>query len=379
MIKKLVLSLCLAGLLFSIGQVVLAQEDFELTFFYKQGCNYCSAEKEFLDDLAEEYPMIKINRFNIASSENVALLKKLLEQYEVPKQKWGLVPATFTETRYFIGFDQEIAQQIGSCVEECLAGQNGGEGEDDKIRLPFIGEIEPAKYSLPALAIVLGFFDGFNICSLGALVLILGLVLALKERKKMLVLGSTFILTTALVYGLLIVLWYQLFSLLTPYLRIMEVVIGLLGIVGAFYFLRQFIRFKKYGPTCQEADKGIVSKLSTKLKNVLEGGGSILVLLLAVLLFALLITLVEFPCSAVIPVLFAGILSQASLSPLIYLVYIALFLLFYLIDEIIVFLIALKTMNIKLASPKFNTWLALIEAIVLFFFAAYYLFGFLIF
>ena len=42
--------------------------------------------------------------------------------------------------------------------------------------IPLIGEIDLAKYSLPAQAVVLGFFDGFNVYSLGALVLILGLV-----------------------------------------------------------------------------------------------------------------------------------------------------------------------------------------------------------
>jgi hypothetical protein len=46
---------------------------------------------------------------------------------------------------------------------------------------------------------------------------------------------------------------------------------------------------------------------------------------------------VDFPYSAVLPILFAGILSQAHLSFFLYLIYIGIFLLFYLMDEIIVF------------------------------------------
>ena len=47
-----------------------------------------------------------------------------------------------------------------------------------------------------------------------------------------------------------------------------------------------------------------------------------------------------------------------------------------MLDEIIIFLIALFTMNIKFASSKIMTWLALIEAIVLFGLGFYYIFGF---
>jgi len=45
------------------------------------------------------------------------------------------------------------------------------------------------------------------------------------------------------------------------------------------------------------------------------------------------------------------------------------------LDEIIVFLIALFTMKIRLASNKFVIWLSLIEAIVLSAFGLYYLSG----
>jgi len=53
--------------------------------------------------------------------------------------------------------------------------------------------------------------------------------------------------------------------------------------------------------------------------------------------------------------------------------------LFYMFDEIIIFLIAFFTMTVKLTSAKFVTWITLIESIVLFLLGFYYLFGFLLF
>ena len=98
-------------------------------------------------------------------------------------------------------------------------------------------------------------------------------------------------------------------------------------------------------------------------------------LLAGIFLFAAIVTIIEFPCSAVVPVAFAGILAQAGLSSFQYLLYILLFMLFYMLDEIIVFLIAFFSMKIWLASSKAVTWITLAESIILFVLGFYYLFS----
>ena len=316
---------------------------------------------------------------SLSESGNVDLLKKLYQDYEVPLEIWGLVPITFIGERYFFGFSEEIGQEIEDCIVRLLEGDpyapcQPEEHEERKISLPFIGEIDIEKYSLPALAIFLGALDGFNICSLGALIVILGLVLALKSRKKILIFGGLFIFTTAVVYGLLIVLWYQIFSFFLSYLKIMNILIGILAMAGGIYFLKEFIKFRKQGPTCKiGSGKKIISKFSSRFQESVQKAGSPLLLIGSVLLFAGIITVIEFPCSAAVPVVFAGVLANSQLSTFSYLSYIVLFALFYMLDEIIVFLIAFFTMTIWLASSKFVIWTTLIEAIILFILGLYYL------
>lgn len=357
------------------------QKRIEIKFFYSPTCLHCARAQEFLDDLEKRYPEVKMIRFNIFQKESIELLKELYEEYKVPKQEWGLAPVIFTEENYFVGFDEAIAKEIEICTENCIAGQEGKEKPKDKISLPFIGEIDIAKYSLPALAVILGFFDGFNVCSLGALVLILGLVLAAKSRKKILVFGGIFIATTAIIYGLLIMAWYRLFAFFAPYLTFMKILIGVLGVGGGIYFLEEFLRFKRQGAVCegQKGKKGLVSRFSLKMKEILDKGGSVFAVMLAVLLFAAAITVIEFPCSAAVPVFFAGLLAQAKLPAFFYLLYIAVFVLFYMLDELVVFLFTFFTLSLKLASNRFVVWVTLIESIVLFLLGFYYLFGFLIF
>jgi len=390
--KEILLILILVSLLSNFN-FVFAQDKLEINFFYGETCSNCAAEKGFLDELTKEYPEIKVNSF--AVSKNIDLLIQFYQDYDVPKELYGLVPITFIENKFFLGFSQEISRRIESCIiemiedgtdepcdseeptEELLEDVSTPFDWEKTISLPFIGEIDPAKYSLPALAVILGFFDGFNVCSLGALVLILGLVLSLRSRMKILFFGGIFILTTAIIYGFLIVLWYKLFEFLSSYSRAMQILIGLLGLGGGIYFLWQFIKFRKQGPVCETATAGgIVSRFSSKIQEAFKKPGNFLGVVGALLLFAGIITIVEFPCSAFVPVSFAGILAEADLPTFLYGSYVALFVLFYMLDEILVFLIATWKMTIWLASPKFVTWITLIESIFLFLLGAYYLVGF---
>jgi len=157
----------------------------------------------------------------------------------------------------------------------------------------------------------------------------------------------------------------------------MQLIIGVLALGGGIYFFRQFLKFQKQGAVCEiEGGQKIASKFFTKIQKSFKKSKNIFTILSSICLFAAIITIVEFPCSAAVPVVYAGILSQAQTPSFQYIFYIALFVLFYMFDEIVVFLIAVFTTTIWIGSKKFITWITLIEAIMLSLFGIYYLFGF---
>ncbi|MDP1538661.1 MAG: thioredoxin family protein, partial [bacterium] len=342
-------------------------------FFWSPGCPYCLKEKAFLEELEKKYPQVEIKQYEL--SKNVELVKELYKNYEVPSREQGYVPITFTRDRYFVGFNEQIGREIEKCIQECLGQEIVPKAQ--KIKIPLLGEIDidAEKFPIPVLAVIFGALDGFNICSLGALVLILGLVLALKSKRKILIFGGTFVLTTAIVYGILVFLWHQLFVFIAPHIKKMEILIGLLALVSAVYFLKEFLNIRKRGVVCQFG--GISENLAKKIQKIFERKASIFALIGAVLLFAAVITIIEFPCTAVLPVLFAGILAEAALPFYLSLSYMGLYILFYMLDEIIVLLVAALTMKIWIASPKFSLILTLIASILLFLLGFYYLFGLL--
>ncbi|MFH1656504.1 MAG: hypothetical protein ABH956_01885 [Candidatus Nealsonbacteria bacterium] len=393
MIKKILFILILVfGLSIFTNFVFASENQLEVDFFYSKTCSHCAKENKFLDELEIKYSDIKINRYEISEKGNADLLMEFYKEYNVPESNYGWVPITFIEGEYFSGFHTEIGGEIEDCILRFIEGdpKNTCESTEDSekttstlidlkngINLPFVGKVDLSKYSLPALTIILGTLDGFNVCSLGALILILGLVIAMKSRKKILIFGITFILTTSIVYGILIFVWYQIFSVFASYLKIMELLIGILAVGGAIYFFKQFFKFRKQGVVCETgASDKIAGKFSSKIKNSLQNSKNIFLIIGAILLFAGMITIVEFPCSAAIPLIFSSILVQSELSTLSYIFYIILFLFFYMLDEIIVFLFAFFTMKIWISSNKITKWITLIEAIILLLLGLYYLFGF---
>lgn len=379
MIKNFSKWLLIATLIFitaflAFAVTVSASEgEVELHFFWAKGCPFCEEQKVFLEDLRDKYPDLRINDYSISEQSSIDLLKGFIEKNPDAERYLGSVPMTFIGNNFFVGFNQEIGQRIENAVIRELSG-NDNSKEEDSFSLPIIGDINVQDWSLGALAITIGIIDGFNVCSLGALVLILSLVFTLKSRKMILLFGGLFILITVVVYGLLVFMWHQLFSVLGPHLLAMRVFIGLASFLGGIYFIKQFLKFRKEGPVCESAENKIISNATKKIEESFKSKKGILSLLGGVIAFATIVTIVEFPCSAVFPVIFAGILSQADLSLGMSLFYIGMYLFFYMLDELVIFLVAVFTQKIWITSGPFMTIISIIGAAILFYLSFYYLF-----
>lgn len=374
-ISKVVRNIAAAGLfflflIFPAGVFAEAGKNLEpIYLFTSPTCPHCISAKKFFEDFQKEKGLkLEIHDFNISQGTDKA--KEYYEKYSVPKSEQGLVPAIFIGDKYFIGFSEQIGEEISAY----LLGQKPEEkkGNDNLAKLPILGEVDLSKFSLPILAVILGITDGFNVCSLGALLIILGLVMVLGSRKRIILFGSAYILTTALVYGFMIFLWHQLFSLIAPYVKSFEMLVGILSLAGGVYLLREFYKAYKSGPIC--SSNNLLSRLSPKIERIFENKKNWLILLGSVIAFSIVVTVVEFPCSAFLPVLFSSIMVDSGISLGMSVFYMCIYILFYMLDEIIIFLIAALTLKIKIASPKFITFFNLLAAIIFIVVGIYYFF-----
>jgi len=242
--------------------------------------------------------------------------------------------------------------------------------------LPLLGEVDLAQFSLPVLAAVLGSIDGVNVCSIGALVLVLSIVLVFKKRSLIFFFGLLFLLVVALVYGFLVFIWYRIFIFILPYFLHIRIIIGTIALVGGLYLFFEFLRLRKAGLACKIGESKLIKKATEYLQKTFQSPQKNLPALgLAIILFAAIVTIIEFPCTAFLPLVFTGILAGANLPVVGYLFYISLYLFFYLLIELVIFLIAVFTKQIWLGYGKIASYAALVGSLLLFYLAYYYFFG----
>jgi hypothetical protein len=358
------------GLLFLISPVfAVEEEEINIHFFEDRLCTTCKAQKEFMESIKSNYPQLEINIYSITETEK---LKELANYYEVENYKI-MAPTSFVNGVFFQFTDFTERQE--KMVIDAIEGKYIEEKENI-IKIPFINkEVDISKFSLLTTAIILSSVDGFNICSMGALILILSIVLVFDSRRKIIGYGSLFILTTAVVYGTIVFAWGKLFELLLSHLAISRIIIGLMALIGGIYFFKEFLKFLKHGPTCDFANSKILKGPIDKIKNSFASPKkSAFFLAGGVILFSAIIVIVELPCSIGIPIVFGGILAENNLPIESYLFYILVYLFFYMLIEVIIFLIAVFTKKIWLSNSNIVTWVTLIGSIFMFYLAFYYLF-----
>lgn len=337
---------------------IIASSD--VVFFYSDTCPHCAAEKEFLNKMQLEYPALRITRYEVINNkENQKILAGFYEKYKVPKPEQGHVPATFTKLKYFIGFSDSIVGDLEKCLQECIEGK---EPVSEKIKIPILGEIDAKTVSLPILTVVLGTLDGFNPCAMWVLVVLISMLLSLKSRKKIALVGGVFIFAEGLLYFLFMSAWLNAF-LVIGYVSITRILIGIFGIVFGIWRIRDFLTWKPGVCNVTEETKS-QDKILERINNVLKPA-AVPATVLGVIVLAFGVNLVEFFCSAGFPVMFTRILALQNVGTLQHYMYLIFYNFFYMLDDFIVFGFAFFTLNRYNFSDKYNRYSTLIAGLLI--------------
>lgn len=357
---------------------ISAKEKVNLYLFHSETCMHCQAEIEYLNTLKEEYDNLKIHLYEVDSHKDN--LQKMIKV----KDKLGIdspnVPFTVIGNYYYIGFSDGIGDGIKELVEKFSNEKETNmvkpiledkevpdlkmiNGEIKTINV-FGKEINPANLSLPVLSIVLGTIDGFNPCAMWVLIFLISMQFNMKDRKKMWCLGITFLVTSAVVYLLFMFAWLGVTTTLLTRVSWFKILIALVALIGAFVNLKSFYKSIKTGSGCEVVDDKKRKKIFQKIKKITTEKSFILALL-GVMILAASVNVIELACSAGIPVLFTNILALNELTKLQTALYIYIYILFFLIDDIIVFVIAMLTLNIKALSTRYTKYSHLIGGILM--------------
>ena len=359
--KKIFFILLFLTLIFSSFSFASAQEKVEIDLFYSQACHYCQDAKDFLEDLEEKYSEVEIKKYEIISySENQKILKDFYEEYEVPEKEWGRVPVIFTPTKYFVGFNQQIAGEIENCLKECL-GTGGSISQ--KIKVPFFGDIDISEMSLPVLTVILGALDGFNPCAMWVLLFLIALIINVRSRKRMWLIAGTFIIASGVVYYLILAAWLNLF-LAISYVNLTRILIGVFALGVGIWQIKNFISYHPGLCKVLGLKSRIEQKMNERIKKIVTTPFTIAVIG-GLIILALAVNLIEFFCSAGLPAIFTRVLALQEIGNLTYYLYLLLYTFVFMLDDIIIFSVAVITLSHFGFTEKYNYWTTLIGAIII--------------
>lgn len=396
--KKIIVLILISFVFLSLANFVFAQEDnqIEIHFFYGSTCPHCKKAAVFLKDLQERYPLIKINAYEVYSDkDNAKLLLEFLKS--CGEEEIIRVPAIFIGDEAIIGYlnDETTGKTIEEAVLNCLTEEcsnflekinkcdicqcEGEQGElcdceecickreekrDEIINYPFIGQINLSKLSLPVLTVVVAALDGFNPCAMWILLFLIALLINVKSRKKMWLVGGTFILASGIVYYLLLTAWLNLF-LAISYVSLTRIIIGIIALGAGIWQIRNFIIYKP--GVCDVAPKGSKrqERLTEKAKQIVQSS-ALPATLLGIIVLALGVNLIEFFCSAGLPAIYTRILSLNELSSFSHYSYLLLYTFIFMLDDLIIFGIALITLRHIGFTEKYTKWSTLIGGLLIF-------------
>ncbi len=351
------------GLIMKADFIFAQQNSIGVYFFYSAVCPHCDEEKEFLKNLEKKYPEIEIKKYEIVyNSENQKILNDFYKKYQVPKGEQGWIPITFTANRYFIGFDQGIGEDIESYLKECL---EEGKATPQKIKIPFFGNIDLSRMSLPTLTITLGALDGLNPCAMWVLLFLIVLSINARSRKRMCLIGGTFILASGIVYFLILTAWLNLF-LAISYVNLTRILIGVFALGIGAWQIKNFITYHpgvcKILGISSKIERGL--KLKERAKKIVASPFT-LVMIGGLIILALGVNLIEVFCSAGLPAIFTRILALSELSTLSYYLYLLLYTFIFILDDLIIFTLAVITLSKVGFTEKYNYWATLIGGLLM--------------
>jgi len=304
------------------------QDDGRLHVFVHPDCPHCHKAQAFL----RSRPDIDFVLHDVSTPASEHLFRMVADELGIPESALG-VPLFVFGHRHIIGFDS--AETTGAQILALVrSGGRVASHAPPRVDLPVFGEIDPTHYSLFALTAVMGLADGFNPCAMWVLIYLISLFAGLKDRSKIWWLVGTFVLASGILYFLVMTAWLNMF-LVVGYVRPLTEVIALAAIGFGVSHLYELI-WTRGAIECEVGDVEQRQRTMARIRDVVAApvGLASLVLVTGI---AFAVNAIEFICSAALPAIYTHVLARSDISVVAYYAYIALYVLFFMLDDLIIF------------------------------------------
>jgi glutaredoxin/uncharacterized protein (UPF0333 family) len=327
--------------------------------FGRDECGFCKKQKEFMTAEGITYVYLNINTDEAAR----ALYDQVTEKHGLTK----VTPITVIGDRVFLGFNSPLT--TGKDIKAAIAAAQGGTVRtiEDHLRdapkqdpsfgggcsevgcteaevsyvfdLPILGVVDLKTFSLFTLSLLLGTIDGFNPCAMWVLITFLAILAQAGSRQKMIFLAGVFIVAEAIMYNLILNVWYKTWDFVALD-EIVTPLVGLLALGGGTFFLYRWFKNRNTALVCDISSVDSQMRTINKFKFVASQPIT-LTTVGAILLIAFSVNVIEFACSIGIPQAYTKILELNMLSFFERQWFILVYTAGYIIDDLLVFGLAI--------------------------------------
>nr|WP_305906818.1 thioredoxin family protein [Methylomarinum sp. Ch1-1]MDP4519525.1 thioredoxin family protein [Methylomarinum sp. Ch1-1] len=323
----------------------LQQSDsIDLYYFWSRYCPHCKEAKPFIESLAKKYSWLTLHSYDLVGNRDNQ--KRYLEMAKRLGRPANSVPAFIFCGQMMVGYDRdettgrELEKKLLSCHQPAI---NPHTEMPVQFNLPGLGQVHYQDFSLPVFTLIISALDAFNPCAFFVLFFLLSLMVHHRSRARMLVIGTTFVLCSGIMYFLFMAAWLNLF-LLTEQLVFITAIAGLIAIGFGLINIKDYFYFKQ-GVSLSLSDSAI-SKLTARIRGLTQTGDWA-TMIVATLILAIAANSYELLCTAGLPMVFTRVLTLNELSVSQYYLYLLLYNVIYIIPLLLIVVLFTLTLGRK--------------------------------
>lgn len=341
-----------------------------LHFFWSKTCPHCRKAKPFISGLARSYDWLELNSYEI--SENRKNAEYFMELSKSLGNERFAVPAFMYCDQIIVGYfdDQTTGEKLRRQLLDCRESLDKNlidaqiktpESGETKIAIPLIGELDPEKFSLPVFTFIIAALDAFNPCAFFVLLLLLSMLVNVRNRRRMLLIGGIFVFFSGFIYFLFMAAWLNLFLYLGE-LRVITVIAALIAIGVSLINIKDYFFFKKGASLSipDSAKPGLFERIRGLMKST-----SLPTMVVGTIMLAIVANLYELLCTSGFPMVFTRILTLNELPSSTYYLYLIFYNIIYVIPLTVIVVVFTVTLGSRKLSEKEGRILKLISGMMM--------------
>ena len=334
----------------------------QLYLFWSKNCPHCLEARPRLLDLAARNAWVRLQDFEL--SEHRGNVERFVALAKQVGGEARAVPTLIYCGRMEVGLDSSdagMAKLLGR-LQACRALHGtAADSGTASLRLPLLGEIDPARLSLPLLTVLIAGMDAFNPCAFFVLLFLLSLLVHQSDRWRMALIGGVFVAFSGLMYFAFMAAWLNLFLVLGS-LPWVTGAAGLLALLMGAVNVKDFVRFRQ-GLSLSISDSGKAT-IFQRARRLLTAE-SLPAMLVATVVLAVSANFYELLCTAGFPMVFTRLLTLQDGGAAQHYVYLALYNVIYVLPLLAIVIAFVRTMGARKLSEREGRLLKLLSGLMM--------------